>query len=811
MIRSIPLSNRLIQRRISLSCRRINIYSTSALLKYFQSSSSRSLNIPCRQSFHTSSTTSSQQLRRIFDDSQFFQDFNSPSSPEPTGLFDHPRLSSPEALISHSKEIISTSYSLVDTILNTTTPSDFRRLVINFDKLSDNICFLTDTAEFIRNAHPDKAYVNAANQVYSDLSNLLNILNTNVGLYEKLNSAIQNESIYSQYSQQEKRNAQVLLHDFLKSGIHLAPKKRQTHVALSNKIAALSREFIENSFPQTSSLIFPISRLKGLPNNFLENLPISSSSVTVPMHPLFFHRILKHVEDEGVRREVWQCYNNGNRKGLRALEELLVTRSQLAGLVGYNSYAEMFLEDKMCRSPESVFTFLLSVAKYLHPAVSTAANRLRESKRNQQKSADVPNIYKWDMQYYKSSPADISRPSGRSNQTTVGTALAVLSDIFAALYNIKLEPVNTHIGESWHNTVRRLNVIHPSRGFLGSIYCDLLSRTEGKYCSAAHFTIRGRRRIDWDSPSYDFSRDSQPLYQHPIVVLVTNFSAGYDGKAKLSLSDISTLYHEFGHAIHSILSTTDFQNISGTRTALDFSELPSTFMENFIQHPAVLARFQHYDPEFSFSDSGPAIHQTSDSKLFDLYDQLQLSILDQLYHSPLIPSLPLSSDTVQYPNMPATSKIHHDLITAPNSLSLPPFQDLMHCMNLPSDVFSLVSWSGGNVQSQFQHLAGYAGGYYTYLWCHILGRKIFERYFSANKMEWENEKSISSGRNERSQDWDRIRNSWAAGGEVLQNELLVWGGGRDPWACVEGVLGGEVTEKFKEGEVGRDDVTLLYK
>jgi intermediate peptidase len=177
----------------------------------------------------------------------------------------------------------------------------------------------------------------------------------------------------------------------------------------------------------------------------------------------------------------------------------------------------------------------------------------------------------WDRYFYsqflQNSPA-ASHPS-ISSYFTVGNVFSGLSDVFSALYGVRLEIQDTIAGETWHQDVRKISVIHETEGTIGTIYCDLFQREHDsvrKYDNAAHFTVRCCRRIDNDEPEIEdknWRMRNKRLereviqdgvvkrYQMPIVVLVTSFNRPQNGvPGLLDLQDIETLFHEMGHAMH---------------------------------------------------------------------------------------------------------------------------------------------------------------------------------------------------------------------------------------------------------------------
>ncbi|KAL7751666.1 Mitochondrial intermediate peptidase [Sorochytrium milnesiophthora] len=783
-----------------------------------------------RQACHASTHA----LRELFDNGGLAQAHIDPTR-QPTGLFGNALLSSAAGLQQSSHAIVEAAMQRVHDIVNTTSKPDsvaYRRkfLVKDFDQLSNAICMLTDTAEFLRNAHPDAQYVVAANRVYGELSSLLNELNTNVQLFQCLDQSLQDKETTKAYQQSELRNARVFHHDFVKSGIHLPNAQRAQHVRLSDDIVALSRQFVEQATPPPAELRLRYNELGGLPVSYLERRsnprrrPSSPAWLNDPYIPVKVdsesgNMLMSMSSEERVRQAAYNCLHSATPTQLNTLEQLLARRHQLAKLTGRDSFSALFLEDKMCNTPERVFSFLLNTARNSMPQYSAATQQLQQLK-NSLTGKQEP-VQQWDKQYLlRQMSQQVQAQRQPDALPTLGTALAVFADLMHVLYDVSLTVEPMAPGETWHPSVRKVVVSHPTLGALGVIYCDLVARDgsdEPKLCHAAHFTVRGRRRVDWDrdrcgdaslstqdkahaAVEHAWQGELTPLSNHgawqiPVVVLVTNFeatSSKLSSAPQLSWNDVETLWHELGHAMHSVLSLVDFQNISGTRCALDFSEIPSVFMEHFLAHPLVHARFAHYDPALAASLLRHTSSNTSHhavARALETQTQIYYSLADQLYHSAWIadPAYGLVSGHPHATPGAFVTHVDHRLRTNPEHVAVPAFQSALHRVADTSRALSLVRSGFPHIrdvywQVYFQHLATYSAGYYTYLWSRVISRHIFDALFDG-----------SDGGSTAPVDWNpqtsRALAQWRENGQRVWQHVLKPGNGREPWECVEGVLG----------------------
>ena len=352
----------------------------------------------------------------------------------------------------------------------------------------------------------------------------------------------------------------------------------------------------------------------------------------------------------------------------------------------------------------------------------------------------------WDRFYFGQFLSSSSQ-SNLSNYFSVGTTFEGLSSIFYSLYGIRFELEETIPGEVWHEDVRKLSVIHETEGLIGTIYCDLFQREaeiSRKFDNAAHFTVCCTRRVDNDESFLQGNNEMKnqkyektvfdengnaKRYQLPIVVLVTSFRRSSNGvPTLLDLHDLETLFHEMGHAMHSMLSQTDFQHTSGTRVVMDFVEVPSVLMEFFANSSQVLGvigRHFQTDEHVPIQLLESAFRKQSIMQSLETQNQIQMALLDQKYHSGLA-TLPGFN----------SSEIMFDLSKAVNSIPSPPSS----------------RWQG-----QFSHLFTYGSSYYSYLWCKRWASKIYSKHFA-----------------------DKEMSNWRPGGDVLRKELLGVGGTRDP-------------------------------
>jgi intermediate peptidase len=663
-------------------------------------------------------------------------------------------------------------------VLSASSVEEYKHVARDLDRLSDLLCRVIDLSDFVRATHPDTRIQAAATKAYSMMFEYMNVLNTTTGLDKQLDVAMKTPEVVSSWSEEEVVVADILKRDFAKSAIDLPRAQRERFVTLSQEISEVGPDFVDYMAPEKEALTFQSSKLKGM-DPMLARQFTRWGQVSLPTIGGTAAAALRSVQDEKARKEILVASRTSSSATLERLETLLRKRAELANLSRYESYAHFALGDKMAKSPESVSQFLQALSKDNSPVTKLEMAELLKAKMADP-NAMSPILQPWDKDYYMTEILSSIRSRSRnpdflSAYFSLGTVMQGLSRLFTRLYGIRFVPHETVPGETWNPDVRRLDVVSETDGHVAVLYCDLFSRS-GKSPNPAHFTLRCSREITAEELSeaassppnlfttpeesandgMAFSSSSGTLKQLPTIALICDFSTNNNNANQpslLSFPEVSTLFHEMGHAIHSILGRTSLQNVSGTRCATDFAELPSVLMEHFAADPSVLALFaRHYETDQPLPYEMVAEKLALDKRFegADTENQIILSMVDQAYHS----SLPLSPDF-------NSTHIYHDLQRNHGVLPVDP----------PG-----TSWQGF-----FGHLFGYGSTYYSYLFDRVLAKRVWQVVFSnghgGGSVEREN-------------------------GERMKERVLKWGGGRDPWMCLAEVLGDGRVENGGEKAMG---------
>ena len=440
------------------------------------------------------------------------------------------------------------------------------------------------------------------------------------------------------------------------------------------------------------------------------------------------------------REAAFKIYYSGDQEQEAILSSLVETRHQLASLCGYETFSHRAVSNSLGQTPENINMFLASLASQMEPQLR--AEYLTMTKMKQRTCTSGRGLAVWDIPYLSSIAKhhwfslDLEAVS---EYFSLGTAMEVetciklthfnfcfqgLNELFQNIYGVELIVETPEEGELWDRDVTKL-AVRDSGTLLGYIYCDFFRR-KGKPFQDCHFTIRGGRE------------QKDGTYQDPVVVLMLNLTPPTRNcPTLLSPGSLDNLFHEMGHAMHSMLGRTKYQHVTGTRCSTDFAEVPSTLMEYFASDPRVLARInRHYKTGAKLSEQ-VIQNLSATKKIFsatELQAQLFYSSMDQVFHGPQPLSGGLSSAVLE-----VQQKCH----TVPGA---------------PEAAY----------HHRFSHLVGYGARYYSYMLARSVASAIWHQSFQSDPF------SRTEG--------DRYR-----------RECLSHGGGKPSHTLVGDYLGSQLT------------------
>ncbi|XP_021977410.1 mitochondrial intermediate peptidase, mitochondrial [Helianthus annuus] len=668
---------------------------------------------------------------------------------EETGLYGCHHLKTPKGFQRIVDDAIERSNELVGYISRMPSASE----IINaMDEISNTVCQVVDSAELCRNTHPDREFVDEALKASMRINEYLHYLNTNLTLYDAVVKAEKDKTLTSE---EAKRVARDLRVDFEKGGIHLCAEKKDRVSQLNVEIAKCCAQYNENIAKEPGYVdVYPASLIPKNLHNLVKPVNRSTSrgsrfnirekGFRIVTEPSTVSAVLQWTPDDEVRKMTYIKSNSVPRANLGVLDKLIAARHEISQIMGYKSYVEYALQSNMASSPDVVSSFLVELSKAVQPKAVEEFESMRDFKRRKTSQHDL-GLEPWDEAFLarsmKSSAYNLDF-SVVSSYFSLSQCIEGFKVLVESLFGMKLINIPLAPGESWHPNVLKMALHQPNEGDLGYIYLDLNSRP-GKYPGCAHFAIRGGRRI------------SKTEYQIPVIALVCNFSKSkYSTNVRLNHSDVDTLFHEFGHALHSLLSRTDYQHFSGTRVAFDMAETPSNLFEYYAWDYRVLKKFARH---YSTGDIIPEKLVTSMQGSKKMFAAMELQ--QQIFYA--------SVDQTLYGDQ-----------------TLSPIDTTSVVADLRKQYTNWKHVEGTHWQTRFSHLLYYGAGYYSYLYAKCFASTIWERVCKDDPLSLET-------------------------GTAIRTKFLQHGGAKDPAQLLNDLAGDGIT-KYQNGGI-IPDVTSLCR
>lgn len=678
------------------------------------------------------------------------------------------------------------------------------------DKISNQVCSVIDAAEACRNLHSDDEYRAAAEETFSKLSGYINSLNANWDIYKNLKVIVSNDDIRKSLTVEEELLAIDMFDELEVEGIHIKdPDKKESLAEYQNRIMQLESEYMHNVYDCANSIghvynLGPLSPLqyeyvrKWLSAQGIQQDAVNSSKRTVRMcsNPKISSMMLKLIDDEDLRKEIWRRSHRQPEQNITLLGDLITTRHSISRLLNFKSYAHKSLTRHVLKNPRRVQEILQQATQGLAEQAETEADLLRAVKKTVKESCEqsgpkktkknriyasnakdgrgsedepIEELYPWDEGFLTNSYKSLSSSEKASNADdpdaeelgkylTLDSCMNGLRHVCARVFGINMKRVNLCESEVWTSSqdLMKFCLIDSEGKNLGYIYFDFFSRPN-KFTGAAHFTIRCGCSNSIE-PSSDLpSKSLEP--QLPVIALVFNFPKG----ASLSIPALEALYHEMGHALHSLLSRTKFQHLSGARGSADFVEVPSHLFEHFARNATVIqswARKESDVDHYQLCDTSDTLPGAAPP-----LDLIEKAIATRtLFAATEAQTQLLYALADQYAFGPDIIKDYEDRLKKDPSKQ----SELIYTL-LEEYVDSIKSGLqlSPTLSVEFlrhTHLLHYAGAYYSYLFARMYAAQIWYSQFENNPL------SRSSG-------------------EKLWTEMLQFGSSRPPAKLLEELAG----------------------
>jgi thimet oligopeptidase len=372
------------------------------------------------------------------------------------------------------------------------------------------------------------------------------------------------------------------MRDYRRAGLDLPKPQRDEVERMRKQLASLATDFESNVTKAQKAVKFTKAELEGVPESFLEQFKTGADEYTVMANVTFQYLA---VEDNAAREETRKKLliehdNLARADNIPLLEKILPLRDDIAKKLGYKTWADYQTEVKMVKNAATAIEFVQKLKTGLQPKFDAEIAEFRKLKVKQTGDAKA-QINIWDWRYF-SNELKKEKYTVDAEQLRVyfpyQKALEGMFDIYQSIFGLKFEKLDPPY--KWIGDLQLYGVSDADTGEpMGLFYLDMFPR-EGKYNHFAQFGIIGGKQI------------AGGKYQRPTVALICNFpSPTKDKPSLLAHSDVETLFHEFGHAMHSILTRAKFSRFAGSSVPRDFVEAPSQMLENWVWDKKVLDSF----------------------------------------------------------------------------------------------------------------------------------------------------------------------------------------------------------------------------
>lgn len=548
----------------------------------------------------------------------------------------------------------------------------------------------------------------ALRQAHDQCLPLLSEYSTYVGQHEGLYQAFKQLRESAEYEHLNAAQQQVVKHtlrDFELSGIALPKAQKQRYAEIQAQLSELASTFSNQLLDATDGwhlLVTDESQLAGLPETAVQAARAAAEEhqqqgwrfgLDFPS----YQAVMTYADSPELRRTLYEAYTTrasdmgpqaGQFDNSAIMNQILALRHELAQLLGFANYAELSLATKMAESTEQVEQFLEDLARRSLPQ---AQQEYQEVVAFAQQLHGMSELNAWDVAYYseklKQQHYAISdeqlRPYFPEHQVVKG-----LFQVVERLFGLRIEEQSA---VTWHPQVRYFVIFDQDNNLRGSFYLDLYARS-------------GKRGGAWMAECAVRRLTAQRQLQHPVAYLTCNFSRPVDGKPALFTHDeVITLFHEFGHGLHHMLTKVDVAGVSGINgVAWDAVELPSQFLENWCWEPQALALISGH-----FETGAPLPQELLERMLAARNFQSAMQMVRQLEFSLF------------------DLRIHRDYHEGVDE------QFIQRTLNEVRRQVAVVFPPAYNrFQHSFAHIfaGGYAAGYYSYKWAEVLSADAFARF-----------------------------------------------------------------------------------
>lgn len=585
----------------------------------------------------------------------------------------------------------------IDLIIDNKNKPTFENTIEALDYTGIKLDRITSIFFNLNSAETNEEIQEIAIEISPILSKLKNYILLNDKLYNKINS-VYNTLDKSTLTTEKSTLLNKTYKSFLRNGANLNAENKDKLRDIDIKLSKLSLDFGQNLLKETNDfelLVNNINKLDGLSDDHIEAAKMLAESKNkkgwlFTLDYPSYSALVTYCKNRLLRKEITiafgqRAFKNNKFDNQKIVLEIVNLRYKKATLLGYISYSEYILEERMAKSTKTVMDFLEDLVKKVKPAA------IKEFKVLEDYAKDIDNIErleKWDTAFYsemyKKHKFNIDQEELKpyfSLQNVLQGAFTVSNKLYGLNFKELLDV------DTYNEEVKTYEVTDDKNNFIALLYTDFHPR-KGK---------RGGAWMTSYKPQYKYKNTNE----RPHISIVCNFTKPTKNKPSLlTFYEVTTLFHEFGHALHGILANTTFKSLSGTNVSWDFVELPSQIFENWCYEKEALNLFAfHYETKKVIPiDLIKKIKKSANyNQASQTLRQLSIGLLDMNWHNINPEEI---KDVKKY-----ESKVLEKLTFTKELNEV--------CMS-----------------TGFSHIfqGGYSAGYYSYKWAEVLDADAFE-YF----------------------------------------------------------------------------------
>ena len=594
------------------------------------------------------------------------------------------------------EKLIESSLEEINQIANATEAATFENTIVAMDLSGKE---LSRAAEVFFNLNSAETS-DEMQAIAAELSPILSDYGTAIMQNEQLFARV--KSVYetadqSSFDAEDKMLLEKSYKGFIRSGANLNEVDKKKYAEISKELSMLQLKFGENVLAETNSyelILESESDLSGLPQGAIDAAALAAEEKgykgqwLITLQAPSYVPFMEYADNRELREKLFKAYMSKAFKGdtldnQENVKQIVKLRNELVALLGYESYADYVLEERMAESADKVYSFLEDMMTKALPK----AKKEKEEVETFAKTLGLEGqLERWDWAYYSQKLKDkkfqindeLLKPYFKLENVVDG-----VFEVAQRLYGLTFKK-NDAI-PVYHTDVQAYEVLDESGNHVSVFLED-------------YFPRAGKRGGAWMTSYRSQYKDG--VDRRPIVSIVCNFTPPTDDKPSLlTYNEVETLFHEFGHALHGMLANSKYASLSGTSVYWDFVELPSQILENWVQEKECLDLFaKHYETGEAIPEE--YIQKIKDSSNFNegyqTLRQLSFGMMDMAWHG-------LKSDELAVENVASFEQ---------KAMS-------------KTDLFDKIE--GVCMSTQFSHIfqGGYAAGYYSYKWAEVLDADAF--------------------------------------------------------------------------------------